>query len=237
MTIYKYECSLPDLEESSTTHFVKSSDVRGTLEIVWPCLTTLVVCVYKVLKPNLPDPRDKHRHPSAMRTLKAVGLAIMILLAPEVVVLESIFELLDAHRTRKMLAKAAGNDKQSWSLTQAFYVNMGGYVIRCPSGELWPLDGATLATLIEDAYVRSMPPLTDDEIKDKSKDSTFSKTIALVQILYFYIGFFSRVAWNSPLSQLELAVAGIALYSLVSYVLGWSKPKDIRTPTTLNLSQ
>lgn len=237
MQTYDFNCSLPAAGNSLEVHFVKNPDVRGSLQIVWICLTTLFVCVYQVLKLNLPDPRDQHAHPTTIRVLKTIGLAFLVLLAPEVVLTESIFELKDARKKRKSLNEAAHDSGHSWSLIQTFYANMGGIVVKQENGNLAPVDGATLAKLIERGYIIARPPLTDTEIMDKSKDDVFSKTIAIGQILYFSIDFLARIIQSTPTSQLELGVASTALYSVISYILGWWKPKSIETPTVIELRQ
>lgn len=235
MLTYDFDCALPALEDEIDVRFVRNPAVRGSLQIVWICFTTLFVCVYQVLKLNLPDPRDTHRYSTTIRVLKTLGLALLVLLAPEVALTESLFELGDAYKKRKLLNEASQDSKHQWSLIQTFYVNMGGFVVMQKDGNLAPVDGATLATLIKRGNISAKPPLTNEEIMDKSKDDAFSKIVAVGQILYFSIDFLARVIQSTPTSQLELGVASTALCSVMSYILGWWKPKSIETATVIEL--
>lgn len=237
MRTYDFECALPALEDELDVRFVRNPAVRGSLQIVWICFTTLFVCVYQVLKLNLPDPRDTHRYPAIIRVLKTLGLALLVLLAPEVALTESIFELADAYKKRKLLNKASGDSVYQWSLIRTFHANMGGIVVMQEDGNLAPVDGATLAKLIKRGHINAKPPLTNEEIMDKSKDDAFSKIVAIGQIFYFSIDFLARIIQSTPTSQLELGVASTALYSVMSYILAWWKPKSIETATVIELQK
>lgn len=68
------------LREITAPAWVAASDVRGTLEIVWSCLVTIVACVYTALHLNIPK-----RHGAwtmLLHKAKWVGIA---LIAPEMV--------------------------------------------------------------------------------------------------------------------------------------------------------
>lgn len=38
--------------------FVSAPNVRGTLDILWSCLATIIACTYTVLHLNIPEQRD-----------------------------------------------------------------------------------------------------------------------------------------------------------------------------------
>jgi hypothetical protein len=71
-------CTIPD----RTYNYVQGPNTRGSLQIVWSCLATLIACTYTVLHPNLPEQRGgrdgataryletwwKRGNPSIMRT-------------------------------------------------------------------------------------------------------------------------------------------------------------------------
>lgn len=54
LTSFDTNCTLPDHEYN----YVQGPNVRGSLQIVWSCLATLIACTYTVLHLNVPVQRD-----------------------------------------------------------------------------------------------------------------------------------------------------------------------------------
>lgn len=86
LTSFDTNCTLPDHEYN----YVQGPNVRGSLQIVWSCLATLIACTYSVLHLNVPMQRDgrdgayarylrtswQRGNPSIMRaTITATSLA------------------------------------------------------------------------------------------------------------------------------------------------------------------
>lgn len=47
-------CTIPDRRYD----YVQGPNTRGSLQIVWSCLATLIACTYTVLHLNVPEQRD-----------------------------------------------------------------------------------------------------------------------------------------------------------------------------------
>lgn len=70
LTIFDTNCTLP----VRSYDYVQGPNVRGTIQIVWSCLATLVACTYTVLHMNLPEQRDGRDGGSEKYMLKAAHL-------------------------------------------------------------------------------------------------------------------------------------------------------------------
>ena len=94
--------------------WVQSSKTRGTSNILWSCLLTLIACVYTSLHLNLPPAHEKKSH-YYLRRFKWVAIALF---APELVLYCALAQLLKARRLTKNLnelwaAKQAANESQA----------------------------------------------------------------------------------------------------------------------------
>jgi hypothetical protein len=79
------------------------------------------------------------------------------------------------------------------------------------------------------------PTVTVEEIEDRSKADGFSKTIALVQTLWFVTQCIARRAQNLDLAPVELLTLSLAVLNGLMYFLWWHKPLDVRCPIRIYL--
>ncbi|KAF6832712.1 hypothetical protein CMUS01_06818 [Colletotrichum musicola] len=104
---------------------VNSPTVRGSVEILWTCLVTLVACVYTVLHLNIPSKTG--RWASFLDKLRWVCIAIML---PEIVVHLGSQQLLQATGLRKELQEWLVTNNEDTTLQIdlefSFFVAMGG---------------------------------------------------------------------------------------------------------------
>lgn len=98
---------------------------------------------------------------------------------------------------------------------------------------LFYLDARGLRTLRREKIIPKLPSITKGELEDKSKNDSFVKAIAIVQISWATLQIIARTARKLPISQLELAVLAFAACAVVIYGLYWTKPKGIRCTTTI----
>ncbi|CZR56634.1 uncharacterized protein PAC_06523 [Phialocephala subalpina] len=74
-----------------------------------------------------------------------------------------------------------------------------------------------------------------EEIRDKSNADSAAKLVAFCQVFWFVAQSIMRTAHGLPLSQLEsMTLSYIPLFA-ATYFFWWLKPKDISTPTVVNL--
>lgn len=251
-------CTLP---EQDLHNFVSAPNIRGTLEIFWTCLATIIACTYTVLHLNIPEQRDGGDMDMGWKGdlkwwwngIKSdVGWTVGTILAPEFYNLVALEEWVDARYTvQRLLALDPDTcPDSSWSLVHAFYVNMGGFAIRLTKHQdsamqieqtsipPYPLITLTSSSVIEMLKVHDprwnltyLP--TKVEIQDRSKSDILAKVIIAAQILYFAATCLTRAVRHLPLTLFELGTLGFAACSLVSYGLLFYKPRSVNTPVIL----
>ena len=75
-----------------------------------------------------------------------------------------------------------------------------------------------------------LPDISEEEVKDKSKGSSFTKLVAFIQAAWFCFACIVRLAQRLPASLLELNTFAHALCTLIVYILWWKKPLNIEKP-------
>jgi hypothetical protein len=190
---------------------------------------------------------------------------MIIMVAPEIVVIDSAYDLFRARELRKKLSPdyESGSRRkrdcsflhleriwnalrckpvkcvETWSTTHCWYVIMGGLRFQY-NNEVRILDEYALQDAISAGILPREPPISRAEIKDKSKSTVFVTTIAIMQITKFIVTLSARVSKANQgvhISQLELFVAGNALFSFVAYCLYFPKPKGVGVPTMVPLRE
>ena len=117
---------------------------------------------------------------------------------------------------------------------------MGGFTVVDPSHkDEDPKDGSqdgevlTLheyKTRIKDNSNFSLPTLTGDELKDRSKADALAKGIAFFQTLWFLIQCMARHHQGLVLMELELVTVALASLNFFTYAIWWDKPLDVKEP-------
>jgi hypothetical protein len=93
-----------------------------------------------------------------------------------------------------------------------------------------------LRLMRESNFIHRLPSISTHEITSKTKPETLAKTIALLQALWFLIQITTRAAKRLPISQLEIATLSYITCALLIYLLSWTKPQGITTPTSITHS-
>lgn len=253
-TFIRTNCTIP---AEGLHSFVSAPNVRGTLDIFWSCLATIIACTYTVLHLNIPGQRDdKDRDRGwrgdmvwwwkSMRT--NINWTLITILAPEWYSGTAIQELTDAKRLLRDLQSLpkVQHPTRGWTLAHAFFINMGG--LRIPVQDIandWPsftvLKGESFVKLLqgqESILCQSDQPLgtvlpTATDILDRSKSDHFAKSITILQVSYFCVSCFVRLGRNLPITLLELGTLGFAACSMVSYAVLFKKPRAVNSTVIL----
>jgi hypothetical protein len=130
-------CTVPNI----TTHYVSSPDTRGTLDILWSCLFTIIACTLTIQHLNIPEQREG-RDPgylgdlkwAAKDTLRSLKWMLITVLAPEMMIGKVWGDRVTAKRIHKKLLDHAESDGVPWTMTHTLFANMGGFVIRSNQG-------------------------------------------------------------------------------------------------------
>lgn len=253
-TFVRPNCTIP---AEGLHNFISAPNVRGTLDILWSCLATIIACTYTLLHLNIPEQRDaKDRDRGwrgdmkwwwkSMRT--SINWTLITVLAPEWYSGTAIQELTDSRRLLRDLnhLPKVQHPARGWTLAHAFFVIMGGF--RIPVHDIaddWPslivLKGKSFVKLLqEQGYIlrQSDRPLgialpTEADILDRSKSDRFAKSITILQVSYFCINCFVRLGRRLPITLLELGTLGFAACSMVSYAVLFKKPRAVNSTVIL----
>lgn len=226
-----------------SVNFVSSPDTRGTMEIIWSSLFTLIACTWTIHHPNVPEQRDG-RNPGWKGNLRwglksaceSANLAMVTVLAPEHIISIAWDQRRIAKKVERELRK---KDKVLWTLVHGYYAAMGGFVIRHNvlsedkrGGVPYHLTADDVIFLRKAGHLKKLPNVTRDELCDKSKSDPLLKLIAIVQIVWSIIQISTRAIRRLPISLLELNVHALAACALLIYILCWYEPKDVQVAIT-----
>lgn len=121
---------------------------------------------------------------------------------------------------------------------------MGGYVIDTTEEAVFLQNSRTRMILSPEGIAFIMqhapeliPPLSKEQIQDKSKADGLSKLFVCVQAGWFCTQTIARVAQSLPISLLELTTIAHVFCMFTIYLLWWNKPLDIREPVLITADQ
>ncbi|KAI4147375.1 MAG: hypothetical protein LQ340_005589 [Diploschistes diacapsis] len=208
--------------------WVLETSGRGTLSLITTCLTTVFLCTWVVIHPRVCN-NDLYA------ILHKLAIFFKATLAPELIAVEGFQEWAQCQRMEKeCVAFTGGNFKA----VHAFYVSMLALRYRTPKGNrvIWPNQYRWLLQQhLVDWKDHESWGLSTENISDKSKADSVAKLIALVQVSWFVAQCTVRAAHDLPLSQLESMTLGYVPLFVITYFFWWHKPKDIRSPSIVEL--
>jgi hypothetical protein len=329
---FRPNCTL----SNDTVTWTFSPGVRGSSNILWSCLSAIFICTWSVQHLNVPEQRDG-KDPGwrgdwkwRWKSFKTKGKWMLLtLILPEVLLGKALAERISAMRSvRKMndLLKQRQELAEGyyWTLTHAFYADMGGFVVRpqrqnrsgnpsatisrssqtqqfelltqvrvigdgdgsshsrrstedrdsidlVPRTEEGPYDTTecVIAKPLGEANdnldmtagrpfhlracgvfellsraregdrhgylhgVRTLPKIYKHEISDKSKGDFFAKGLALFQTHWVLAQVIVRAVKHHPITQLEIFTLAFCACTILTYILWWDKPQDVKTSMTI----
>ncbi|PMD15631.1 hypothetical protein NA56DRAFT_634481, partial [Hyaloscypha hepaticicola] len=206
---------------------------RGTLTILWSCLSTIVACTWTILHLNVPGTYDS----TWRRILTKAKWMLVTLIFPEFLFSKAVCELQMAfgavHRSSNQKdANFQPSRKQKWTLAHSYFANMGGF---CTEAKSNPVTAYALVNCCVGSPHDPLPELVLDrnDIEDKSKADWFMKSIAVVQISWLLVSVIDRAATHLPITQLEICTSAFGILAIATYLANWSKPKDVGRPHQL----
>ena len=122
-----------------------------------------------------------------------------------------------------------------WTLKHSFYAWMGGFVLFIdrdpilPREVYYPLTPDELLEFLK-ADMVYMSMVSEKDLDDRSKGDWLSKTIAVVQLVWFVVQLAARGFGKLPTTQLEIDSLAISVLGCFTHAFWWHKPKDVRCP-------
>ncbi|KAI4282753.1 MAG: hypothetical protein L6R38_002712 [Xanthoria sp. 2 TBL-2021] len=210
---------------TSRLGWVGQCNQRGTIDILWNCLTTIFISLWVMLHLNVPA-EHKGFWTSFFRKTRRLILGA---LAPETVLLASGGQWASAKRSLTDMKELGA---KGWTLVHGFYADSGGFVLSTSDASPFPVTAKQIHYLVEKKYI-AVPKITEKEIFDKSKADQFTKTIACLQTGWFVTECIARAIQKLAISPLELCTCAFILCTVAVYYFWLYKPLNFTTPTTL----
>ncbi|KAJ3995891.1 hypothetical protein F5050DRAFT_215211 [Lentinula boryana] len=136
--------------------------------------------------------------------------------------------------------------KYCWTMIHSYYAAMGGFVFDTTETD----EGDAAKPFLPELYGESgravitpegiqfllkhkpelLPDLSIEEISDRNKRNSLSKSVLVVQVSFFVIDCIARKLQGLPITLLEVTTVAHALCSLLAYVCWWSKPLSVNQP-------
>ncbi|KAI0056476.1 hypothetical protein BV25DRAFT_1813921, partial [Artomyces pyxidatus] len=104
---------------------------------------------------------------------------------------------------------------------------MGGFHFYKNGMPQYPLSRYDVIVLV---YSGQLVPPTDEEIRNWSQSDGLSKTLAVVQTLWFVVQAIARRVEGLPITQLEIMTLAYTSITVAMYVTWWDKPKNVSGP-------
>jgi hypothetical protein len=130
MSTFSPDCTLPE----GTVNYVSSPDIRGTLDVLWSCLSILLLCTWTVQHLNVPFKRNPPtKLAQLLQWLLLVGekafWMLVNLIFPEWMLGKALLDLVSARYCHKAMEPYAEIDGREWTLSHSFFANLGGFAI------------------------------------------------------------------------------------------------------------
>ena len=207
--------------------WVESPSQRGTVDIIWSCVTTLAICCWVMVHLNVPAKDD------GFWTLfiRRARWLMFALLSPELVMLFACGQWASAQRS---VADMHSSGYESWTMVHAFYADMGGFVLHTPDCTSFPITAKQIHYLVQQHYL-PLPNITKKEICDKSKADIFAKIVASFQAGWLVAQVIARGIQHLPVTLLELSTVALITCTGAALYFWFNKPLNVETPTNLQL--
>ncbi|PMD34719.1 hypothetical protein L207DRAFT_638239 [Hyaloscypha variabilis F] len=171
---------------------------------------------------------------------------LLTFIAPEFLLAKSFTDRRAVGSSRRKLQELAAEDGVQWTRVHSSFANMGGFVIRIcnttsdprPSprlarSRLYHLVASDVLALRANGILEKLPPITEEEINDKSKSDGLVRAIVVVQIMWMMVQIAVRTSRHLAISELEVSVLAFASCAIMIYLLNWDRPKGVQIPCTL----
>ncbi|KAF7590652.1 hypothetical protein BBP40_002543 [Aspergillus hancockii] len=227
-TAWPFSRSAHPREQQPLVGWTAEPTGRGTLGLITTCLTTIFLCTWVVIHPRVYQNQ-------LYASLHKVALFLKAIVAPEFIAVEGFQEWAQCRRMENDCAELTDGQ---FKLIHAFYISMLALRYRTPNGDrvIWPNQ---YTWLLKQRLIgweeQASWGLSVEDIRDKSKSDSLAKLVALIQVSWFVAQCIIRAVHSLPVSQLEAMTLGYVPFFVVTYFFWWHKPKDIRSPSIVDL--
>ena len=126
--------------------WTSSPSGRGSLDIIWSCLSTLTLVSWSSLCVNVPETSQT----CFQRIGRKAWLTFVCLLGPEYILISALGQYTAARETLRAFKKHGWTP---WSLRHSFCAEMRFWVGETKDGSRFPLNGKALVFLVEEGHI------------------------------------------------------------------------------------
>ncbi|OCH84686.1 hypothetical protein OBBRIDRAFT_383888 [Obba rivulosa] len=213
-----------DQTASITQGFAPGPDARGTMDIVWPCVSAVILCTWIVQDSGI----QKNKVQAASERF---FMACLMIIAPEIALTIALREFLTARHVVSECNehwKARGS-KIRWSMVEGFYACMGGFTLDGKKS----LTSKDIRSLVYQGFIT--PKSYADDIQDRSKTDALMMFITYFQALWLVTQCIVRVVGRLPITTLEFNAVGYVIVSCAIHILKWHRPHVVPLPISMSL--
>jgi hypothetical protein len=222
-----FQVSSPGYPNSTiVTGWVQQPDGRGTIDIIYSSLTTVILCSWSVLCVNIPSAH----HKPWKRFMSKLWLAAITLAAPELLVQLAMGQRRSARASVKQFKSMENTD---WSIVHAFYADMGGFILESPDMVPFPLTARQLHYLVEKGYIEYPKQITREAIENMNQKNAVVRGLTICQALWYFVNAMSRFAAGLHTTTLELTTLAIITNSVAASYYWAHKPADVSQTVTI----
>ncbi|RAK95432.1 uncharacterized protein BO80DRAFT_429901 [Aspergillus ibericus CBS 121593] len=221
-------------------------NTRGSFDILWTCLTTMALCVWTAVHPNIPVVSR-----FGPTLLERLGLMMLAMIFPEFVMTAAWDQRRRAQRLLQevnpsparhedeILREAADasllppDTSHRWSLLQALFAVMGGYALETQYTSQVTKQPRTIRRLVTPegvailATTGTLPSVSERDLEERSKADVFAKVIVVCQILWFALQVLGRLGQRLPVTLLETHTTIHVGCAIVVYAIWLHKPYNL----------
>jgi hypothetical protein len=214
-------------ETTRSVGWYSTPNKRGTIDIIWSCLSTLFICLWASLHLNVPE-KGTTWHGRLRTKITWLGISAI---APEVVFNRALSQFLEALglfvRMRRRL-------HHSWTMTHSFAVVMGSIQLtsdQCQYGSTC-IDAARFLKFVEEDMTKPSEQTMESKIAQiklehiQGKSDSFLNFVACTQMCWLILQCIGRSIQGLAITTLELATIAYSVCGLCIYLAWWSKPLD-----------
>ncbi|KAK2770632.1 tannase subunit [Colletotrichum kahawae] len=152
--------------------WVGTSRDRGSIEILWDCCFTVLLCCWVSTHPNASSPSDRWYH----HYVDKFHIALLGLLGPDFLFAIAVGQLSSARRSVQLCNRAI------WTYRHAFFVDMGGLFLRSPDyPEGFPITAEELHYLVKYDHV-DFPDMESMRVDKADTADTLSSFLDIIHM-------------------------------------------------------
>jgi hypothetical protein len=215
-----------------------NTDTRSTSDILFGCLSTLVICVYTALHMNI----SLSNRSKASKWAHHASWILIGTFAPEAILTAAVAQHVAARSYQREIDRRCnagifpdGARGRSWRRIFSHFVLMGGYqLVHATAVQRLALriEPDCVIQLLNNPHFK---PVDLKEIQARSRASTLAKTLSATQASWLAVQFVGRLGQGLPVTELEVNTIAHIFFALVTWGFWLHKPYDVDGPQELEL--